>query len=88
MKQVQILATHAGKPNTLMPLTRFNYQLLFIALGVILLGFILMLGGNSDDPHVFDPAIFDFQRITLAPIMLLLGYSITGAAILLKSQKR
>lgn len=71
-----------------MPLNRFNYRLLFTALGVIILGFILMIGGNSDDPNVFDPAIFGFQRITLAPIVLILGYTLAGVSILVNARKK
>ena len=44
-----------------------NYQVLLIAIAVIALGFFLMTGGGSDDPAVFNPAIFNFQRIRLAP---------------------
>ena len=45
-----------------------NYRIMFIGLACIALGFILMIGGGSKDPNVFNPAIFDFQRLTLAPI--------------------
>jgi len=34
-----------------------------------------MIGGGSDDPNVFNPEIFNFQRITLAPIVCLLGFA-------------
>jgi len=59
-----------------------NYVLLFIGLGFLLLGFILMIGGGSDDPTVFSPAIFDFQRLTLAPLLLLTGFIIEIFAIM------
>ncbi len=87
MKQAQIVVNQNRKSNV-MPLNKFNYRLLFVALGVITLGFILMIGGNSGDPNVFDPAIFGFQRITLAPIVLLLGYTLAGISILVNTQKR
>jgi hypothetical protein len=61
-----------------------NYRLLFIGLAVIMLGFILMIGGGSDDPKVFNPAIFNFQHITLAPILVLAGYVIEIFAIMKK----
>jgi hypothetical protein len=61
-----------------------NYRLLFIGLGFIALGFILMIGGGSDDPKVFNPAIFNFQHITLAPILVLIGYVIEIFAIMKK----
>ena len=47
-----------------------NYQVLLIAIAVIALGFFLMTGGGSDDPAVFNPAIFNFQRIRLAPTLV------------------
>ena len=61
-----------------------NYRLLLIGLAFIVLGFILMIGGGSKDPAVFNPAIFDFQRITLAPILVLTGYIIELFAIMKK----
>jgi uncharacterized membrane protein len=51
-----------------------NYYILIAGLALILLGYVLMIGGGSDDPNVFNPAIFDFQRITLAPIVCLIGF--------------
>ena len=61
---------------------RQNYMLMFIGLGFLLLGFILMIGGGSDDPNVFSYALFDFQRLTLAPLLLLAGYIIELFAIM------
>ena len=61
-----------------------NYRLLLIGLGVIVLGFILMIGGGSDDPNKFNDAIFDFQRLTLAPLLILGGYVIEIFAIMKK----
>ena len=61
-----------------------NYRLLFIGLAFIVLGFILMIGGGSKDPKVFNPAIFNFQHITLAPILVLAGYVIEIFAIMKK----
>jgi len=63
-----------------------NYRLLFIGLAFIALGFILMIGGGSKDPKVFNPAIFNFQHITLAPILVLTGYVIEFFAIMKKSK--
>jgi hypothetical protein len=64
-----------------------NYRLLLIGLGVIVLGFILMIGGGSDDPNKFNDAIFDFQRLTLAPILILGGYVIEIFAIMKKPKQ-
>lgn len=59
-----------------------NYRLMLIGLGVIVLGFILMTGGGSKDPDMFNPDIFNFRRIRLAPALVLIGFGIEIAAIL------
>ena len=59
-----------------------NYRLMIIGLGVIVLGFILMIGGGSKDPDVFNPDIFNFRRIRLAPALVLIGFGIEVFAIL------
>jgi hypothetical protein len=59
-----------------------NYKLMFIGLAVIAVGFILMSGGGSDDPKVFNPDIYNFQRIRLAPTLVLIGFGIQIYAIL------
>ena len=61
-----------------------NYRLLFIGLGFLVLGYILMIGGGSKDPNVFSEDIFDFQRLTLAPLLLLTGFIIEIFAIMKK----
>ena len=59
-----------------------NYLIMAIGLIVIALGFITMSGGGSDNPAVFDPSIFNFRRIHLAPALVLLGFAIEIYAIL------
>ena len=54
---------------------------------LITLGFILMSGGGSDDPNVFNPEIFSFRRIRLAPTVILIGFSLAIYAILLAPKK-
>ncbi len=68
-------------------LSKENYILLAIGFGIILLGFILMLGGGSDDPNVFSEELFSFRRITLAPIVILLGFVFEIYAIMKKPKK-
>lgn len=63
-----------------------NYRIMLIGIGLILLGFILMAGGGTDDPKKFSEDIFSFQRITLAPILVLSGFILEIYAIL-KKQK-
>lgn len=62
---------------------RRNYMWMFIGLAFISLGFILMSGGGSDDPNVFNPDIYNFRRIRLAPTLVLIGLGIEVYAILL-----
>ncbi len=59
-----------------------NYLLFLGGLGLIALGYVLMIGGGSDDPNVFNPAIFDTQRITIAPMVCVLGFVTIIVAIM------
>lgn len=59
-----------------------NYKFLLIGIGVIALGFILMSGGGSDDPKVWNDEVFNFRRIRLAPTVVLIGFGITIYSIL------
>lgn len=67
------------------PLTKTNYKLLLIGIGIIVLGYILMSGGGTDNPNQFNPEIFSFRRITLAPLVCLAGYGFVLYAILKKT---
>ena len=66
------------------PLQKENYILLIIGFGIIMIGFLLMMGGKSDDPNVFNEEIFNFRRITLAPIIILFGFIFEIWAIMKK----
>lgn len=59
-----------------------NYIFLFLAFAIITLGFLLMVGGGSDDPLYFNKAIFNFTRIRLAPSLVLIGFSVAMYSIL------
>ena len=61
-----------------------NYKLMAIGFAIIVLGFILLAGGGSDDPNVFNPDIFNFRRLTIAPIILLAGFLFEIYAIMKK----
>ena len=64
-----------------------NYKILLIGLAVITIGFILMSGGGSENPKVFNEAeLFSFRRIRLAPTMVLIGFGITIYSIFKKSK--
>ena len=66
---------------------RRNYLFMFIGLACIALGFILMAGGGSDNPEVWNEEINNFQRIRLAPTLVIIGLAIEVYAILLNPKK-
>ena len=61
-----------------------NYLLMGASLLLILVGFILMSGGQSEDPTAFSPEIFSSRRIVVAPIVCLSGFILMIYAILVK----
>jgi hypothetical protein len=65
-------------------LGRENYKLLAIGFAIIVAGFLLMLGGKSEDPREFSDKIFSFRRITLAPVVVLAGFIFEIWAIMKK----
>ena len=65
-----------------------NYLAMIIGLAFITLGFILMSGGGSEDSNVFNPEIYNFRRIKLAPTLVLIGFGIQVYAILLNPNKK
>lgn len=66
---------------------RENYYWLIGGLVLMAIGFILLVGGGSDDPDVFSDALFDFQRLTLAPILILAGLVVEFFAIMKRPKK-
>ena len=60
---------------------------MLVGIAIISLGFILMAGGGSDDPAVFNDEIYNFRRIRLAPTLVLIGLAIEIYAIMAKSNK-
>ncbi len=66
---------------------RKNYKFMLIGAAFIALGFILMAGGGSDDPNVFNPEIYNWRRIRLAPAFVLIGFGFEVYAILLNPNK-
>jgi len=63
-----------------------NYLILFVSILFILIGFFLMSGGESKDPMIFNEEIFNFQRIRLAPTIVLFGFAIAIYSIFVKSK--
>ena len=75
--------------NTKMPMTAKGLRLLLAGVVVMISGYILMMGGGSDNPEVFNYAMFDFRRMVAAPIVIILGIVIEIIAIMrvFKSKK-
>ena len=63
--------------NNTTTLSKKNYKIIVLGCAVVVLGFILMMGGGSDDPNIFnEQELFSFRRITLAPFLIILGYMV------------
>lgn len=69
------------------PIPVSSYKMILIGFGIVVLGFILMMGGGSHDPEVFNYDIFSFRRITLAPIVVLGGFGFIFWAIMRKPKQ-
>ncbi len=66
---------------------RNNYLLFFAGILLLVLGNILLSGGGSDDPAVFNPEIFNSQRLVVAPLTLLAGFVTIGFSIMWRFKK-
>ena len=64
-----------------------RYKILFLSIFIIALGFIIMSGGESSDPDIFNDEIYNFRRIRLAPLMVVLGFILCIFSILYKDKK-
>ena len=64
-----------------------NYRWMIIGMVAVLLGLLLMIGGKSKDPNVFNPSdVYSFRRITIAPILILAGLALEIVGIFKKSK--
>lgn len=70
-----------------MTLTKKNYVMMLVGLAIVVVGFVLMTGGGSDDPAVFSEKMFSFRRITLAPIVVIAGFVFEIFAIMWRPKK-
>lgn len=91
-KEIKVVPTTPGKKKSdekppQFALTRENYILMGIGIVLILIGFILMIGGGSKDPTVFNDDMFNFQRLTLSPILILAGFVVEIYAIMKKPKE-
>ena len=79
--------TETAENQKVMPFGKMNYILVLIGIALLVLGFIFMLGGGSNDPDVFNEKMFDFQHITLSTILILAGFVVEIVAIFWKGKK-
>ena len=68
-------------------LSGMNIIVMLVGIALVVIGFTLMAGGASDDPAKFNPEVFNSTRITIAPVLVLLGFAVNIAAIMLKPKK-
>lgn len=73
--------------NEKMPITPKGLRFLLLGLVVMVSGYILMMGGGSEDPAVFNYAMFDFQRMVAAPVVIILGIVIEVVSIMNVNKK-
>lgn len=65
-----------------------NYRILLIGLAINILGFLLMIGGASENPNEFHgDELFSPLRITIAPLLIVAGYIVILYAIMRKGKK-
>lgn len=97
MKKSNIKNTTTNKNVTTAKENKLNLQLAFgpinyimMVAGIVILaiGYILLSGGGSDDPNTFNPAMFDARRLTVAPILIVLGFAVEIFAIMYKGKKK
>ncbi|MCB9019382.1 MAG: DUF3098 domain-containing protein [Chitinophagales bacterium] len=78
----QLSAAKKTPNNTEIPLGRQNYMLILLGVIILVIGFILMSGGKYDDPNVFNgEELYSARRITLAPIVVIIGFAVEIYAI-------
>ena len=77
--------TNTGVKETTHLFDKENYKWMLVGLVVIAIGFILMAGGKSSNPNVFnDKDVYSFRRITVAPVLIIAGFIIEIVAIMRK----
>jgi NhaP-type Na+/H+ or K+/H+ antiporter len=73
-----------NESNRILPFTKENYKLIGIGFAIIVLGYLLMIGGAPEDPKIFNPDVFSFRRVVLAPLVILFGVGFEIYAIIKK----
>lgn len=74
------------KKNLQLAFGKVNYILMAAGIVLLAIGYLLLAGGGSDDPNVFNPAMFDSRRLVWAPILIVLGFVVEIVAIMYKKK--
>ena len=74
-------------PQQTQTFNKSNYRLILIGVVMVALGYLLMIGGGSDDPNVFNPEIFSFRRIVLSPVIIVSGFLVITYGVMKKFKK-
>jgi len=80
----EIKNTEDSNRNFSFVFSKTNYIIMAVGVVLLALGYIFLAGGGSDDPNVFNPAMFDSRRLYLAPILIILGFIAEIVAIMFK----
>ena len=67
---------------------RKNYIILIFSICLISIGYLLMAGGGSQDPLTFNNEIYSFQRIRLAPSLVIFGFALALFSIIYRKRIR
>jgi hypothetical protein len=88
-KTTKTVTTSPGHIDNSSMFTRENYMWMAIGLAIIALGMVLMSGGNSPDPTIFDQKeVYSPRRITVAPILIIVGLGIEIFAVFKGTSKK
>ena len=87
MKNKNVAAPKGQADEKGFPIPYRNILYIIAGFAVMVLGYILMAGGGSDDPKVFNEAMFSFRRIVIAPVVILAGMVMVIVAIMYRGKK-
>ncbi len=82
----EIKNTEDSKREFAFVFNKINYIIMIAGIVLLALGYILLAGGGSDDPNVFNPEMFNGRRLYLAPILIILGLLVEIVAIMYRGK--
>lgn len=80
------MAVTSNNDNVEFAFGKRNYILMGIGILLLVIGFILLAGGGSNDPNVFNPEIFNTQRLVVSPLFMLAGFILEIYAIMYRKK--